>query len=225
MHVYSYVCVQLNLYWVYIINRCICMYVCIKEFRIVAIATFNIIAIHCVYSCRTLRNSADSPKIKFLGQGTSYFLEDIEFAGINKLLEDSTQPVLLNRNVTLYQRANIDGKYFTSMHYKREKRQNNYTVLIGNSSSCYGLIENFISASTYQLVTVRKLSIKKGIPHQVEPGLITSASSEILFEDYITYSTDTQIYIFPHCIVEKCINLTVENLQLLTHRVNTIENE
>ena len=132
---------------------------------------------------------------------------------------------MLDRNVTLYQRANINGNYFTSTQYKRGKRQNNHTILVCYPSSCYGLIENFISASTFQLVKVTKVSIKKDIPYQVESGLITEESSLLLFEDYITFTKDTQIYVFAHHIIEKCINLTVGTSQLLTQRVNNIEIE
>ena len=92
-----------------------------------------------------------------------------------------------------------------------------HTILVCYPSSCYGLIEKFISASTFQLVKVTKVSIKKGIPYQVESGLITEESSLLLFEDYITFTKDTQIYVFAHHIIEKCINLTVGTSQLRTN--------
>ena len=153
-------------------------------------------------------------------------LKDDEYTNINKLLEDCGYPILLGRNVTLYQRANINGNYFTSTHYKREKRQNNHTY----NSSLLSIIVLWINRKIYicQYLSVSK-SYKgihqKGIPYQVESGLITEESSLLLFEDYITFTKDTQIYVFAHHIIEKCINLTVGTSQLLTQRVNNIEIE
>lgn len=160
-----------------------------------------------------------------LGQSKSYLLSESEVFQINELLESHGREHLVNNTVSIYLKAEINGKMFTSTSYKRGKRQNNHTISFHDPALKFALIDMFLCANKHHLAAVTKLNTCKGISYQISPEVITEQSRNLLFENYFTYVHSTRTYIFTSQIVGKCINLSTETNYLLTEPVNHVEVE
>ena len=66
-----------------------------------------------------------------------------------------------------------------------------------------------------------QLSIEcRGPKNGVPESIATEPTQALLFEDYLTYSEGTIVYIFAHQIRDKCCNLSNSGWKLLTPIVN-----
>lgn len=109
------------------------------------------------------------------------------------------------------------------------KKRNTYTVAFEDPldhSSCYGIVETFISvANFYNLELVQQCVLKQvGPPHSFN-GIISDDNYALLFEDYVTYGDGIKRFIFVHNLKNKCFNLTYDGWSVLTPLVNNVECE
>ena len=160
-----------------------------------------------------------------IGQCQSYTLSESEIMKINDFLESHGHEHLVSNVATIYLKANINGRIFTSTAYKRQKRQNNYTISFCDTTLEFAFIDKFLCINKLHVAVITKLTSHKGLSYKIPYEVITEESQNVLFEDYFTYTRSLQTYIFTHQIVDKCINLSTKTFHLLTHLVNNIEVE
>ena len=161
-----------------------------------------------------------------IGRGRAYLLDDNERRQVLSCDGSFTLETPLVRS---YDKASALGITYCSRRYTRVKKRNSYTVAFEDPldhSSCYGIVETFISVTnSYNLALVQQCVLKQvGPPHSFN-GIISDDNHELLFEDYVTYEDGIKRFIFIHNLKNKCFNLTYNDWNVLTPLVNNVECE
>lgn len=170
-----------------------------------------------------------TPSTTMIGRGRMYHLDDEEMHKVNLLLSTNGSSTLQTSLVRSYDKAFVKGITFYSQRYTRVKKRNSFTVVFEDPldhSSCYGVVETFISvADTCNIALVKQCVLKQVGPPYDFHGVISDDSRALLFEDYITYEYGAEMFVFVHNLKNKCFNLTYNDWNVLTPLVNTVECE